>query len=336
MLLATFSFWIMSVAIKSLTLSSYEIIVVRSIAGLAYCLWFSWTLGMEGAGVTGGLWASDAKNRTFRPTDLQLKLALRGLLGFLSLWTQCLSLERLSVGEATVLQYLYPVFSLWLASVLIAEPYTPFDMLLSCLGLVGCIAVVLPATRAATVGDDDFSDEMAVTLSGTMVGVVAGIASAIFQALSYIGVRQVARHTHGLQLLFYFSAVCLPCAVLARVIFARVPWQEIHYVPTTLGQGFWLVLMCVAGIVGQMALSAALRSEKVGDAASLSYLQVPMAFVGDFVFFGTSTTALSVVGALLITFCGLLPSIPRINKAKKMFNDWYRKGRGTHPPALAT
>lgn len=329
MLLSTGAFWIMSVAVKALyPWQSYETIAVRSMAGLGYCLFYtSGHYFPSDAGLVGGLWAKDPKSRSIRPSELQWKLLLRATLGFLSLWTQCLSLERLTVGESTVLQYLYPLLGLWLAAVLISEPYTAFDVFMSGLGLVGCGLVVLPARNGATgLEEEDIDLAGSAGVNAITVGILAGLASALFQALSYISVRQVARQAHALQLLFYFSLICLPCAVLARAIFEPVPLKELQYFPTSFSQLWWLAVVCVSGVVGQIALSNALRTERVGDAASLSYLQVPLAYLADFLFFGTQSTMLSIIGALLITVCGLLPSV--LPSLKEKFNSWYRSSFG--------
>ncbi|KAI9030322.1 hypothetical protein DFJ74DRAFT_656194 [Hyaloraphidium curvatum] len=314
MLAATFSFFAMSVAIKSLSpeWKSYEVIAVRSVAALLYCFWASGFHSTENA-VTGGLWARDPKAKGWTaPTDLQLKLMLRGLLGFSSLWMQCLSLERLSVGESTTLQFLYPLITVVAAAAILGETYTAFDVVMSALGFVGCMMVVLPKTGPPGDGAEHSAGD-------ALVGVAAGVGSAVFQALSFISVRQITKQAHGLQLLWYFSAVCLPCAALARMVFAPVAFSELYYFPTSFKQAWWLFVTCATGISGQVALSAALRTEKVGDAASLSYLQVPLAFIADYAVFHVPSGLLGASGALLITAAGLAPSFP----FKEKFNRWF-------------
>jgi len=48
-------------------------------------------------------------------------LILRGLIGTIALFFVYESIQRLSLSEATVIQYLYPIFTTMMASVLISE-----------------------------------------------------------------------------------------------------------------------------------------------------------------------------------------------------------------------
>jgi len=206
-------------------------------------------------------------------------LLLRGMFGFLGLLCVFYSLTHLPLAEATVIQYLHPVFTGILAALVLGERggrTLTFGVVLS---LVGVAAVAKPAALWA--GGSTLPP----------LALAAALGGAFFSACAYVLVRRLAATEHPLVIVFYFPLVAAPAA-LPAVIPIWV-WPE----------GFeWLLLLGVgiATQVGQVMLTRGLQHETAGRATALSYLQVAFAALWGALFFGELPDVWTGAGALLI------------------------------------
>jgi drug/metabolite transporter (DMT)-like permease len=208
------------------------------------------------------------------------RLFVRGVIGALGLAALFSALARLPLAEATVIQYLHPVFTALLAALLLRERTGGGLALSIALGAAGVLAVARPAVLfggAASALDP--------------LGLAAAVAGAFLSACAYVAVRHLSATEHPVVIVSYFAWVAvagsLPFALRGFVWPQGIEWGL-------------LVGVGVAAQVGQIAMTHGLRLLPAARATALSYLQVVFAAGLGALFFGERPGAWTVVGALAI------------------------------------
>lgn len=260
---AAFGFSVMSLLVKvaGRTLPSQEIVFGRSVVTLVLS---GAMLRREGRSVWG-------THRTL--------LTLRGAAGFAALLCFFYALTHLPLGDATVIQYLNPVFTAVLAAVLLGESLRSSVLV----GTVGSLAgVALIAQPAFLFGRAARLDPYAVSV---------GVLGALLSAVAYVLVRRLRGREHYLVIVYYFSLAgtvgALPLSLPSWV------W------PSWTG---WIVLIAIGCVtqVAQIYMTRGLHLEEAGRATAVGYLQPLFAFAWGATFFGEHPGWLGAAGALLI------------------------------------
>jgi len=215
-------------------------------------------------------------------------LAARGLVGVFALICVYYALTTLPLAEATLLQYMHPVFTALLALLLLKEGIQPSTVACIVLSVIGLIIMVEPGIFTGT-------SPALPTFS-----VLVALGGAFGSAVAYVLVRRLSREEDASVIIFYFPLIALPLSVALLGDQFVVPTAES------------LVLLVLVGIftqVGQLGLTHAMRHETAGKAAAYSYVQVIFAvFLGWAIFdeipsFWTWIGGgLIIVGALLNLF----------------------------------
>lgn len=210
----------------------------------------------------------------------RLLLFARGLVGFVSLTGVFYSLVHLPIAEASVLQYLHPMFTALLALVLLRERPTAATLACIALSFSGLLVMVRPGFLFG--GLSASYDTLAVAIA---------IAGAFGSGLAYTIVRRLSSVEDPSVIVMYFPLVCLPATVL-------LGWDD-FVMP---GGWTWLTLIMV-GIftqVGQVSLTRAMQTETASRAGSFSYSQVLFATLLGLWVFGEIPGPWTLAGASLI------------------------------------
>jgi drug/metabolite transporter (DMT)-like permease len=208
-------------------------------------------------------------------------LALRGLFGCCGLTCSFYAVIHLPLAEATLLQFMHPVFTVALAGTLLGERIGRGVLLGLPLALAGLVLVVRPGFvwGGAAAPLDPFA-----------VGVA--LAGAFFAADAYVTVRYLARTgEHPLSIVFSFPAVTLALSlplVVADFVWPRgVEW-------------LWLAVTGAAAQLGQMALTRGIQLLPASRATAYSYTQIVFATALGAWLFGETPGALTAAGAALV------------------------------------
>lgn len=213
-------------------------------------------------------------------------LFARGLVGFVSLTGVFYALVHLPIAEASVLQYLHPMFTALLALLWLKERPTTATLLCIALSFIGLLVMVRPVFLFGGTGAG--YDSLAVGIA---------IAGAFGSGLAYTIVRRLSTLEDPSVIVFYFPLVSLPITLILL--------GDDFVMPT----GWtWLTLLLV-GIftqIGQIALTLAMRVETASRAGSFSYTQVVFAALIGMVAFGEVPGIWTLAGAGLILFGALV------------------------------
>ena len=208
-------------------------------------------------------------------------LALRGLLGFLGLSCSFYAVIHLPLAEATLLQFMHPVFTVALAALLLGERIGRGVVIGLPLALAGVLLVVRPGFLFGGA---------ATALDPFAVGVALG--GAFFAADAYVTVRHLARTgEHPLAIVFSFPAVTL-------VLSLPLLWIEFMWPHGS--DWLWLLVTGVAAQIGQMALTRGIQLLPASRATTYSYAQIVFAAGLGALLFGEKPDGLTVVGGALV------------------------------------
>ena len=269
MLLSALAFALMGAMVKIASaegLPLLQIIFVRAIISVLLCLIAIRRGGSNPLGRQRGL------------------LLARGVVGFLALTGVFYAFINLPYAQATVLQYLHPVFTAGLAFWFLAERPTPATLICIALSILGLGCVVYPYIESTSA-------------AMPMTAVLAGLAGAFGSGVAYTLVRKLAATEHPSVIVLYFPMVCVPATLLLGA-------SDFHW-PNQMG---WLALLGVGCFtqLGQISLTKAMQTDSASKATSLSYLQIVFAAVlGWFVFDEIPATA-TLIGATFILLGALI------------------------------
>ncbi|MCB1704021.1 MAG: DMT family transporter [Halioglobus sp.] len=217
-------------------------------------------------------------------------LIARGAIGALALICVYYAVTTLPLAEATLLQYMHPVFTALLGLLLLREGIQVSTVLCIVLSIAGLIVMVEPGA---------FTDASPAL---PWFNVAIALAGAFGSAVAYVLVRRLSPVEDASVIIFYFPLIALPLSVALPGVPFVIPDVES------------LVLLLLVGIftqVGQLGLTHAMRYETAGKAAAYSYVQVVFAVLLGWLLFDEIPSAWTLAGGALIISGALLNLIRR-------------------------
>ena len=270
MLLSALGFALMAVCVKAV--STYDIPVLEIVAARAIVSLVISYLDVKRKRIS--LWG------THKPL-----LIARGVVGALALMCVYFSVTTLPLAEATILQYLHPVFTALLALFFLKERVQYSTMICIVLSILGLTVMVKP----------DLISGYSVELP--WLSVVAALIGALGSAVAYVIVRRLSQSEDSSVIIFYFPLIALPVSAFLLGSDFVMPGAEA------------LVLLILVGVftqVGQVGLTKAMQYEKASKATAYSYVQVIFSLVLGWIFFAEIPTLWTLIGGGLIMMGALI------------------------------
>jgi len=223
-------------------------------------------------------------------------LIARGIAGTLALFLVYESIQRFPLSEATVIQYLYPLFTAIIASILISETIDRNILIGLFAGLFGVYAIL---------GFPVLSNDQ-VDIESLLIA----ICGSILTGLAYVLVRKTTSlNEHPLVVMFYFPLftvpICLP--------FLFSVWES----PSMLNW-FYLFLIGVFTQFGQLFLTYGYKELPATKAAPISYIQVVFATIIGILFFDERLSFAFIIGSIMVLFSIILVMANGSKKNKRM------------------
>ena len=223
-------------------------------------------------------------------------LIIRGLVGSIALFLVYESLQRLSLSEATVIQYLYPIFTALFAGLLLSEHIGKKIFFSIVFGLLGVYIIF------------DFSIFKIEKVP--RFDVVISLSGAMLTGLSYVLVKKASNLKESpYVIMFYFPLFTVPLSMLFLI--------DNWVMPSTL---IWLYLIVVgiSSLFGQIFLTYGYELLPASKAAMTSYLQVPFSVIAGVIIFKDVITPNFIFGTIIILFTILMMiKRDRVNNLEK-------------------
>lgn len=206
-------------------------------------------------------------------------IALRSVVGTICHITAFAAIEYIPLGDASVLFYTSPVFTIVLARVYLKEPCTVFSTGMIVIVMIGIILVTQPPLEFLTTS----------VTSKYAMGVILALLSSLTDAINIVMLRDlkllhysVLLFLHGI-LSLVFSTLLIPFTRVTKVVTPTYP-----------------LLMSLFSALEQLALVWALNLAKASPVSTCQVLDVIFAYLYQIMFFGEKITMVSILGASVI------------------------------------
>ena len=218
-------------------------------------------------------------------------LIIRGLLGTVALFCIFQALTILPIATATVIQYIYPTFTVISAYIILKEFISRRIVYSIIIGWIGILLVSQP----------EFTTNSNV--QETILAIIIAIFGALMTSLAYICVRKLSSREHPLVIIYYFPLVSIPLSI---------PFVINDFVLPTGTDWFWIIGIGIFTQIGQLFITEGLTLLPAGQATSLNYSQVIFASIWGVLIFQEAITSSVYVGGI----CVLISTIISISASK--------------------
>ena len=218
-------------------------------------------------------------------------LIIRGLLGTVALFCIFKALTILPIATATVIQYIYPTFTVISAYIILKE-FISIRIVYSI--IIGWIGILLVSQPEFTTNSN---------VQETILAIIIAIFGALMTSLAYICVRKLSSREHPLVIIYYFPLVSIPLSI---------PFVINDFVLPTGTDWFWIIGIGIFTQIGQLFITEGLTLLPAGQATSLNYSQVIFASIWGVLIFQEAITSSVYVGGI----CVLISTIISISASK--------------------
>jgi len=208
-------------------------------------------------------------------------LIARGLVGAVALMAVYQAVVLLPLAEATILQYLHPMFVAILALLFLGERFSGGLVVCIALSFIGVVFVTEPAFIFG--GHNGSLDSFGVTMA---------VLGALGSAVAYVLVRKLGALEDSSVIIMYFPLIALPMSLI--LLGDEFVW------PSSWSTWGLLLLVGIFTQIGQIGLTVAMRTEKAARASAFSYVQVVFAVILGGVVFDELPGLWAALGMLLI------------------------------------
>lgn len=290
-----FFFASMNLSVKMLNsleppVHAFEVIVVRMGITLICCVVYMIATGVP--------------DPIIGPKGVRTLLVIRGISGFFGLVGLYLSLQYLSVADATVLTFLTPLTTAVAGCVLLKEGYSFTQAVAGVCSLIGVVLVARPPFLFGSILDEYYLPE--VTPAQRLAAVGASLIGVVGATGAYTSIRAIGKRAHPMHVMTFFSLWCTIIASLGMVVF-NIP---VVY-PRSWRWSLLLLMVGVFGFAAQTLLTLGLQRETVTRGSTGVYVQMLFAVVLERIIFGVVPSLLSVLGAAIIVSSALCVILTR-------------------------
>ncbi len=212
-------------------------------------------------------------------------LIARGTVGTFALMFVYYAVTTLPLAEATVLQYLHPVFTAVLALFFLKETIQRSTITCIIVSLLGLFVIIQPNLQLDTV------------VHYPWISIVSGVMGALGSAVAYVIIKKLTKTDDSSVIIFYFPLVAFPISMLML--------GSDFVVPSLAATGL-LILVGIFTQVGQVGLTKALNSADANKATAYAYVQVLFSVFIGWAYFSEVPMTTTIIGGGLIMLGALI------------------------------
>ena len=206
-------------------------------------------------------------------------LILRGIIGTVALFFVYESIQRFSLSEATVIQYLYPICTALLASLIISEDVGNQLYFAIILGFLGVYIIL----------DFPFINPES---SLNTTNLIIAITGAFLTGFAYVIVRMASNMKESpYVIMFYFPLFTVPMSF---------PFAYDSWIYPSIDIWIVLLLLGICTQLGQTFLTFGYKLLPASKAAPTSYIQVPFSILAGSVIFYENISYNFILGSIVI------------------------------------
>ncbi|XP_071855168.1 solute carrier family 35 member G1-like [Apostichopus japonicus] len=264
-------------AVKAITLSPYQIMVLRSFLFLPCIIFVSWN-----------------RSNDYDVIDLMCYISY-GVFNSLGLLLAYVALQLAQIGNVSAISSNLPIPSTLLAFVFFKEPLTIFGVTFLIINLIGLILVSQPPFLFPS-GGEDVALQATFENSNEFVGALIAFMSLIGLSLATIFTRKLTYRGNVDPALLSFIPGTTGVVISGAVLLFSQTWDYFQSVE----EGFICLLVGILSAAGNLLIVLALKYEDVSLVTIQFTLSAPVAFVLGLILFQEIPDFISVIGATLI------------------------------------
>lgn len=234
---------------------------------------------------------------------------LRGAFGGVALGSYLVALTYLPLPDVTAIQFLAPLLTLALASVLLGEVVGIFRWSAVGVGFIGVVLILWPYLGHGWTTADEGA-----------IGALIAVLAAALTSLAMIQVRHLTGSETTGSIVFYFSVTCALLALLTMPFGWSMPTPR---------EAALLVTIGLIGGVGQILLTQSYRFAPASVIAPFDYTAMIWSLILGFMIFGEVPVPIVLVGAAVVIAAGLFV----IWRERRLGIERARQRRAGQPPA---
>lgn len=282
MIFASFVFASMGAFVKvaSKDLNSIQIVFFRNVIGIVFILSSLMRKPLNNKGGRFGL------------------LMFRGISGTLALYALFYNMGEIGLGKSITFIQTAPIFIAIFSMIFLKEHLSLPGWLAIFIGFGGIILIFRPDLNSQPLNN------------------FLGIFNGVFAAAAYTSVRELKKHydTRSIVLSFMSWGIILP---LISMLFAPLLDNQTFdfivspFVWPTVEQWFWLVMVGITAMLGQVYITKAYGEEKAGIISTVGYVNIPFAIFLGVLLGDPFPSIIEFTGIVLIIVSGAVISIRR-------------------------
>ena len=217
-------------------------------------------------------------------------LIARGTVGSFALMFVYYTVTTLPLAEATLLQYLHPVFTAILALFFLKETIQRSTIACIVISLLGLFIILQPNLAQPNL-------QLSSGVQYPWLSISAGVLGAFGSAVAYVIVKKLTKTDDSSVIIFYFPLVAFPISMIML--------GSDFVVPSLAATGL-LILVGIFTQVGQVGLTKALHSADANKATAYAYVQVLFSVFIGWAYFSEVPMATTIMGGGLIMVGALI------------------------------
>ncbi len=180
-------------------------------------------------------------------------LIARGTVGSFALMFVYYAVTTLPLAEATVLQYLHPIFTAVLAVFFLKETIQRSTITCIAISLLGLFIIIQPNLQLDSV------------VHYPWISIGSAVMGALGSAIAYVIIKKLTKTDDSSVIIFYFPLIAFPISMIML--------GSDFVLPSLAATGL-LILVGIFTQVGQVGLTKALHSADANKATAYAYVQV--------------------------------------------------------------
>lgn len=210
-------------------------------------------------------------------------LIIRSIFGTIGILANFYTVDHMPIAIASVINKLSPFFTIIFAAIFLKEAINKVQAMGIIMAFIGVVVLVRPGSETSL-----------LTLTPVFIGVVG----ALFAGAAYTSIRYLSKRSVDGQFIVVFFAGFAALSLL--------PWMLLNGVSMNLKQSFYMLLVGLAGLLGQYGITFAYKYASANQVSIYDYSNVAFTTIFGIIFLDQIPMKLDFLGILIIFSASLL------------------------------
>jgi len=229
----------------------------------------------------------------------KLLLILRSLICVFSIVLYYKSFKMLDIGAAVSLRYLAPVFSIFVALIILKNKLHPINIITSILAISSVVLIC------------------AFSSSYNIQGISIALFAAFLLSISWVLVSKIGSDDSPLVIVLYLSFFCVLVGVVTSTYYSKWNLDSVNYTMI-----FKMFFLGIFGYLGQYYSTKAFQIGNPRDVAPFRYFEILVSMILGVLFVNETYTLISIIGSLLLIFSLMITFFDLDNSGAIDFDDY--------------